>query len=48
MLSFVFFLYFWIKYNLKRNITMFCSIAHDFFTILTAEMVNEFKTQVSI
>ena len=29
-----------IKYNLKNNITLFSSIAHGFFNILTAEMVN--------
>ena len=30
-----------IKYNLKNNITLFSSIAHGFFNILTAEMVND-------
>ena len=30
-----------IKYNLKHNITLFSSIAHDFFNILTADMVND-------
>ena len=30
-----------IKYNLKQNITSFSSIAHGFFDILTAEMVND-------
>ena len=30
-----------IKYNLKQNITTFGSIAHGFFNILTAEMVND-------
>ena len=29
-----------IKYNLKQNITPFSSIAHGFFNILTAEIVN--------
>ena len=29
-----------IKYNLKNNITLFSSIAHGFFNILTAQMVN--------
>ena len=32
-----------IKYNLKQNITIFSSIAHGFFNILTAQMVNDFK-----
>ena len=30
-----------IKYNLAQNITRFSSIAHGFFNILTAEMVND-------
>ena len=30
-----------IKYNLRQNITIFSSIAHGFFNILTAEMVND-------
>ena len=30
-----------IKFNLKENITIFSSIAHGFFNILTAEMVND-------
>ena len=30
-----------IKYNLKNNITLFSSIAHGFFNILTAQMVND-------
>ena len=30
-----------IKYNLKQIITMFSSVAHGFFNILTAEMVND-------
>ena len=30
-----------IKYNLKHNITLLSSIAHGFFNILTAEMVND-------
>ena len=30
-----------IKYNLKNNITLFSSIAHGFFNIVTAQMVNE-------
>ena len=30
-----------IKYNPKNSITLFSSIAHDFFTILTAQMVND-------
>ena len=30
-----------IKYNLKHNITIFSSIAHDFFNILTPDMVND-------
>ena len=30
-----------IKYNLKDNITLFSSIAHGFFNILTAQMVND-------
>ena len=29
------------KYNLKYNITLFSSIAHGFFNILTAPMVND-------
>ena len=29
------------KYNLKNNITLFSSIAHGFFNILTAQMVND-------
>ena len=32
-----------IKNNLKQNITIFSSIAHDFFNILTAQMVNDLK-----
>ena len=30
-----------VKYNLKNNITLFSSIAHGFFNILTAQMVND-------
>ena len=30
-----------IKYNLKKNITLFSSIAHGFFNVLTARMVND-------
>ena len=30
-----------IKYNLKNNITLFSSIAHGFFNVLTARMVND-------
>ena len=30
-----------IKYNPKNNITLFSSIAHGFFNILTAQMVND-------
>ena len=30
-----------IKYTLKQNISLFTSIAHSFFNILTAEMVND-------
>ena len=30
-----------IKYNLKQNITIFSSIAHGFFNIFTAQMVND-------
>ena len=30
-----------IKYDLKNNITLFRSIAHGFFNILTAQMVND-------
>ena len=30
-----------IKYSLKNNITLFSSIAHGFFNILTAQMVND-------
>ena len=30
-----------IKYNVKQNITLFSSIAHGFFNILTADMVND-------
>ena len=30
-----------IKYNLKNNITLLSSIAHGFFNVLTARMVNE-------
>ena len=30
-----------IKYNLEQNITIFSSIAHGFFKILTAQMVND-------
>ena len=30
------------KYNLKNNFTLFSSIAHGFFNILTAQMVNDF------
>ena len=30
-----------LKYNLKNNITLFSSIAHGFFNILTAQMVND-------
>ena len=29
------------KYYLKNNITLFSSIAHGFFTVLTAQMVND-------
>ena len=29
------------KYNLKNNITVFSSIAHGFFNVLTARMVND-------
>ena len=32
-----------IKYHLKHNITLFSSIAHGFFNILAAEMVNDFN-----
>ena len=32
-----------IKYNLKQNITVFNSIAHGFFNILTAQMVNDLR-----
>ena len=32
-----------IKYHLKHNITLFISIAHGFFNILTAEMANDRK-----
>ena len=32
-----------IKYNLEQNITIFSSIAHGFFNILTSEMVNDLK-----
>ena len=31
------------KYNLKQNITIFSSIAHGFFNILTAQMVNDLR-----
>ena len=31
-----------IKYNLENNITLFSSIAHGFFNILIAQMVNDF------
>ena len=31
------------KYHLKHNITSFSSIAHGFFNILTAKMVNDFN-----
>ena len=30
-----------IKYNLKNKITIFSSIAHGFFIVLTARMVND-------
>ena len=30
-----------INYNLQNNITLFSSIAHGFFNILTAQMVND-------
>ena len=30
-----------IKYKLEENITLFNSIAHGFFNILTAQMVND-------
>ena len=30
-----------IKYNLKDNLTLFSSIAHGFFNILTAQMVKD-------
>ena len=30
-----------IKYNLKKNTTFFSSIAHGFFNVLTARMVND-------
>ena len=30
-----------IKYNLEQNITIFNSIAHGFFNILTAQMIND-------
>ena len=30
-----------INYNLRQNITIFSSIAHGFFNILTAEKVND-------
>ena len=29
------------EYNLKNNTTLFSSIAHGFFNILTAQMVND-------
>ena len=29
-----------VKYNLKQNLTLFSSIAHGFFNVLTARMVN--------
>ena len=32
-----------IKYNLEQNITIFSSIAHGFFKILTSEMINDLK-----
>ena len=32
-----------VKYNLKQNITIFSSIAHGFFNIRTAQMVNNIK-----
>ena len=32
-----------IKYHPKHNITLFSSIAHGFFNILTAEMVKDFN-----
>ena len=32
-----------IKYNLEQNITIFSSIAHGFFNILTSEMINDLK-----
>ena len=32
-----------IEYNLKQNITIFSSIAHGFFNILTSQMVNDLK-----
>ena len=32
-----------IKHHLKHNITLFSSIAHGFFNILTAEMLNDFN-----
>ena len=32
-----------IKYNLKNDITIFSSIAHGFFNVLTARMVNDFN-----
>ena len=31
----------YLKYNLKNNITFFSSIAHGFFNVLTARMVND-------
>ena len=30
-----------IKYNLEENVTLFSSIAHGFFNILTAQKVND-------
>ena len=38
-----------IEYNLKHNITLLSSIAHGFFNILTAELVNDLdETQKKI
>ena len=35
-----------IKYNPKQNITVLCSIAHGFLSILTADMVHDLKMLV--
>ena len=36
-----------IKYSFEQNITIFSSIAHGFFTILTSEMINDLKDAAS-